>query len=457
MAKTKSKQAQVQGEVVTGHIELNGQGSKPSHKSVVKPGKFVNYVPGSYKKALLRSMAQQAASTSGGKSSKSTAPKVKKSPKSRSGSVSLPPKVDQPAEDRGDGDTGPPALSPASDGTCADQMSDDANSSRSSKTSSVANSPASPSKPEVEADTLSETVLRLADLVVPRDGDAKARKKAEAQIRRQLATVFREKALDPDKEEDGAPPVLPAGIELVDSGSTPNSAQDIKRSNEMLSRTASDERARAWRAECTMAASHLVWLLGISEKRATDLYCSSSAVDGRGARSVITAIRSYLAEQAVPDRDAAIAYLKKCAVSEMAETDEFLAQHPRVRVDGFGFRHSPWTGEMFALASETLTADGTVNRTWKLVGLWGVVQDERGLVLTDWTIIPEGRFVVHHLVNAEDRWEYAALFGDPALPRLTVAERRLEVQRQFEAAARTVDNQTPVPPSVKRITLQYGT
>jgi len=44
-SKSKSEQAQVQGEVVTGHIELNGQGSKPSHKSVVKPGKFVNYGP----------------------------------------------------------------------------------------------------------------------------------------------------------------------------------------------------------------------------------------------------------------------------------------------------------------------------------------------------------------------------------------------------------------------------
>ncbi len=76
-SKTESQQAQVQGEVVTGHIELNGQGSKPSHKSVVKPGKFVNYVPGSYKKALLRSMAQQSVSTSGGKSSKSTVPKIK--------------------------------------------------------------------------------------------------------------------------------------------------------------------------------------------------------------------------------------------------------------------------------------------------------------------------------------------------------------------------------------------
>jgi len=91
-SKSKSEQAQVQGEVVTGHIELNGQGSKPSHKSVVKPGKFVNYVPGSYKKALLRSMAQQSVSTSGN-SSKSTAFKVKKTPKERSNSVVSPPKV----------------------------------------------------------------------------------------------------------------------------------------------------------------------------------------------------------------------------------------------------------------------------------------------------------------------------------------------------------------------------
>ena len=136
----------------------------------------------------------------------------------------------------------------------------------------------------------------------------------------------------------------------------------------------------------------------------------------------------------------------------MAETDEFLVQHPRVRVDGFGFRHSPWTGEVFALASETCATDGTVARTWTLVGIWGVTEDERGLVLTDWTVLPEARFVVHRLVNAEDHWEYAALFGDPALPRFTVPERRREVQRQFDEAARNVDNQTPAPASAKRIT-----
>ena len=90
-SKSKSEQAQVQGEVVTGHIELNGQGSKPSHKSV-RPGKFINYVPGSYKKALLRSMAQESVATSGN-SSKNTAPKVKKTPKERSNSVVSPPKV----------------------------------------------------------------------------------------------------------------------------------------------------------------------------------------------------------------------------------------------------------------------------------------------------------------------------------------------------------------------------
>ena len=451
-SQSKSEQAQVQGEVVTGHIELNGQGSKPSHKSVVKPGKFVNYVPGSYKKALLRSMAQQSVATSGN-SSKSTAPKVKKTSKERSNSVVSPPKVDQPSENRGDGDADSSASPPASNGASTGQTHDEGNSSQSSKMSSAASSPSPPSKPEVEAEALSETILRLADLVVPRDGDAKARKKAEAQIRQQLTTVFREKTRDSDKEEDGPPPVLPHGIELVNPGATPSSAQDIKRSKEMLSGgSTSEERVRTWRAECTTAASHLVRLLGISEKRATDLYCSSSAVDGRGARSVIAAIRSYLAEQAAPDRDAAIANLKKCTASAVVETEEFLTQHPRVRVDGFGFRHSPWTGEMFALASETRTADGTVSRTWTLVGLWGVVQDERGLVLTDWTAIPEARFVVHHCVNAEDRWEYAALFGDPALPRLTVHERRLEVQRQFEAAARNVDNQTPAPPSVKRVT-----
>jgi hypothetical protein len=169
-------------------------------------------------------------------------------------------------------------------------------------------------------------------------------------------------------------------------------------------------------------------------------------------RSVITAIRSYLAEQAGPDHDVAISNLRKCQGLAVAETAEFLAQHPRVRVDGFGFRQSPWTGEMFALASETSAADGTVARTWAPVGLWAQSEDERGLLLTDWTVVPEARFAVHRPGNDEDNWEYAALFGDPVLPRLTVHERRREVQQQFDRAARLVDNRTPSSAPTKRIT-----
>jgi len=447
MPKSKSRatssQAQVQGEVVSGHIELNGQGSIPSHKSV-KPGKFVNYVPGSYKKALMRSMAQRSSSNSGEESSKTTASKQKKSPKPRLDLETPPPATNDSAGKEVADNAGSNTPLPAS----GERALGEVPSGSSSVVSSVANSPTPPSKPEVEAAVLAEAVLRLADLVVPRDGDAKARVKAELKIRRQLAAAVHEKVQASRQEQDGPPQDLPAGVELVAPGSIPNSAQDLKRAKEMLAGvSSSEERVRAWRAECTMAASHLVRLLGISEKRATDLYCSSGAVDGRGARSVITAIRSYLKEQASPDRDAAIANLRKCTGSAMVETEEFLAQHHRVRVDGFGFRHLPWTGEIFALASETLTPEGTVHRTWALVGLWGVVQDERGLVLNDWTFAPEARFVIHRPVNEEDNWEYAALFGDLALPRLTVHERRLEVQRQFEAAARRVDNQTPEPSS----------
>ena len=426
MTKSKSKSGSSVGEMAEGHIELNGLGDPPRHKSV-KPGRFINYAPDSYKKALLRSMAQRSSSNSGGVLPKSTAPKTKKSPKPRSDPAVPSPEADESA---GQGDAVPTVPAPA-----------------------VVEGDAAAAKPEVETEALSETVLRLADLVVPRDGDAKARAKAESRIRQQLATVVREKAREADVGKDVSPPALPEGVELLSPGSTPSSAKDIKHAQEMLSGVSTpDDRVRAWRAECTSAASHLVRLLGLSEKQATDLYCSCSAVNGRGVRSVITAIRSYLAEQAGPDRDAAIANLKKCQGPAVPETEEFLVQHPRVRVDGFGFRHSPWTGEVFALASETCATDGTVARTWTLVGIWGVTEDERGLVLTDWTVLPEARFVVHRLVNAEDHWEYAALFGDPALPRFTVPERRREVQRQFDEAARNVDNQTTTPPSTKRIT-----
>ena len=411
----------------------------------------------------MRSMAHRSISKSGDTSSNTPTSKIKKSPKSRSGSVAPLPKGDESAGEVGDGDAEVNVPDPTSVKGGAGQSPGGGQSHPPPGMSSTAASSQAPSKPEVEAEALSETVLRLADLVVPRDGDARERAKAELRIRRQLAKVVREKVRDAVREEvrefaeeeEGPPPPLPAGVELLSPGSTPGSAQTIKLAKEILSGGSPDERTRAWRAECTTATSHLMRLLGIPEKQATDLYCSCSAVNGRGARSVITAIRSYLAEQTVPDRDAIIANLQKFRGPAVAETEEFLAQHPRVRVDGFGFHHSPWTGEVFALASETLAADGTVSRTWTFVGLWGVTEDERGLVLTDWTVVPEARFVVHRLTTAEDGWEYAALFGDPTLPRFTVPEMRLEVQRRFEAAARHVDNQTPATPSVKRVTPVY--
>ena len=65
MTKTKKNhQAEVQGEVVHGHIELNGQGNGPSHKSV-KPVRAEDVIPGSYKKALLKDMAQRFKSPEG--------------------------------------------------------------------------------------------------------------------------------------------------------------------------------------------------------------------------------------------------------------------------------------------------------------------------------------------------------------------------------------------------------
>ena len=45
-----SRQAQVQGEVVLGHIELNGQGSQPSHKSG-KSGSAAKFISGAAKNA----------------------------------------------------------------------------------------------------------------------------------------------------------------------------------------------------------------------------------------------------------------------------------------------------------------------------------------------------------------------------------------------------------------------
>jgi hypothetical protein len=456
MTKIKMKnQAKVQGEVVSGHIELNGQGPTPSHKSV-KPVRAEDVIPGSYKKALLKSMAKQAMVGSGvqsgtkhgAESAKSAAPKVRSAEKKKR------LKVPREGGDAPESDVAPNVPSPASVEGGAGHSSGASQSPPPSRTPSVASSREPQQKPEVETEALTETILRLADLVVPRDGDAKAREKAELRIRQQLATVVREKARKPDEEQDGPPPVLPEGIDLVTPGPTPISANNIKRAQEMLSGgSALGNRATAWRAECTLAASHLVRLLGLSDKQATDLYCSCSAVNGRGVRSIITAIRNYLAEQDGPDREAAVANLKKkCQGPAVAETEEFLDRHPRVRVDGFGFRHLPLTGEIFALSSETCAADGVVARTWTMVGIWGVTEDGYGLLNFDWTVLPEARFVVHRLVDAEDTWEYAALFGDPALPRFTVPERRREVQRQFDEAARNVDNQTPAPTPTRRIT-----
>jgi hypothetical protein len=474
MKKKQTIQAQVQGEVAQGHIELNGQGPVPSHKSV-KPGRAEDFIPGSYKKALLKSMAKQAmvgsgvraGAKSGEDSAKSTAPKVKSAEKKKKIKVRREG-GDTPSEPKSPNRSGPSpkanqsavqgefasdVSSPASVEGSAGHSSVESQSPPLSGMPSVAISPKQPQKPEVETEALSEAVLRLADLVVPRDGDAKARANAELRIRRQLATVVCEKGHKSDEEKDSPPLVLPDGIELVTPGSTPMSANNIRRAQEMLSGGSTpDGRATAWRAECASATSHLMRLLGLSEKQATELYCSCSAVNGRGVRSILTAIRNYLAEQNGPARDAAIADLKKYQGPAVAETEEFLVRHPRVRVDGFGFRHSQLTGEMFALSSETCATDGAVARTWTSVGIWGVTEDVCGVLVTDWTVLPEARFVVHRLVNAEDNWEYAALFGDPALPRFTVLERRREVQRQFDKAARNVDNQTPAPTSTKRVT-----
>ena len=470
MKKKQTIQAQVQGEVAQGHIELNGQGPVPSHKSV-KPGRAEDFIPGSYKKALLKSMAKQAMVGSGVRtgakpgeeSANSTAPRIKSAEKKKKIKARREG-GDAPNEPRSPNRSGPSpktdqsavqsdVSSPASVEGSAGHSSVESQSPPLSGMPSVATSPKPPQKPEVETEVLSEAVLRLADLVVPRDGDAKARASAELRIRRQLATVVREKVHKSDEEKDGPRTVLPDGIELVIPGSTPMSANNIKRAQEMLSGGSTpDGRATAWRAECTLATSHLMRLLGLSEKQATDLYCSCSAVNGRGVRSILTAIRNYLAEQNDPARDAAISDLKKCQGPAVAETEEFLVRHPRVRVDGFGFRHSPLTGEMFALSSETCATNGAAARTWTSVGIWGVTEDGCGLLVTDWTVLPEARFVVHRLVDAEDNWEYAALFGDPALPRFTVLERRREVQRQFDEAARNVDNQTPAPASTKRVT-----
>ena len=115
-------------------------------------------------------------------------------------------------------------------------------------------------------------------------------------------------------------------------------------------------------------------------------------------------------------------------------------------MDGFGFRQSAWTGETFALASEA-AHDGNFTRTWAPVGLWGVTEDEKGMMLTDWVIPPTGRFVVHQAQDKDGLTEYAALFGDEALPRFTVHERRIETRRQFEEASRQLITRDRIRPS----------
>jgi hypothetical protein len=247
---------------------------------------------------------------------------------------------------------------------------------------------------------------------------------------------------------------LPPDVELLNVGSTPSSAKDIQSSKDLL--FSADSRVTAWRAECTTAVAHLMRLLRLPEKQATDLYCGSSAVNGRGIRSVITAIRNYLIEQAPPNGDIARAYPGHFPGPAVLETPEFLAKYPVARVDGFGFRHSPWTGEIFAVASEESIGD-SVTRTWAPVGLWGVTELEGGMILTDWLVPPDLRFVVHQLQSSDDLTEYAALFGDAALPRYTVQERRNETRRQFEEASRQVDNQGPMSTTRKRVTpVQLG-
>ena len=449
MTKTKKNhQAEVQGEVVHGHIELNGQGNGPSHKSV-KPVRAEDVIPGSYKKALLKDMAQRFKSPEG-RSLKSMGslgfPKLKLSSKK---------KVDSNKSSR---DREVQQKAPSDE--VEQQPSSSSESSPESRAGESATgrgpSGAPPAAPmEVTSDVLEAAVHRLADLVVPVDGNASARAHAEAQVRLQLKTVLSEKQAQPsDLKEDNARNDLPPDVELLDVGSTPSSAKDLQRSKDLL--FSADSRVTAWRAECTTAVAHLMRLLRLPEKQATDLYCGSSAVNGRGIRSVITAIRNYLIEQAPPNGDIARAYPGQFPGPAVPETSEFLAKHPVVRVDGFGFRHSPWTGEIFAVASEDPIGD-SFTRTWAPVGLWGVTELEGGMILTDWLVPPESRFVVHQLRSSDDLTEYAALFGDAALPRYTVQERRIETRRQFEEASRHVDNQGPMSTARKRVTpVQLG-
>ena len=107
-----------------------------------------------------------------------TAPLTRRSPLLHLDLETPPPAANESAGKEGADNTGTDAPVIASGGPGTDQVLGEVHSSSSSDVSSVANSPTPPPKPEVEAAALSEAVLRLADLVVPRDGDAKARAKA---------------------------------------------------------------------------------------------------------------------------------------------------------------------------------------------------------------------------------------------------------------------------------------
>ena len=432
---------EVQGEVVSGHIDVNGQGPIPRHKSVkVVPTRVADVIPGSYKKALLKNMAQRSASSEGHRSKSKDPFKSPSKKHSSAGKSSRESKGHQ--------------VAPKPGATPSPAPSVEVSPGRETGNSNGASPPAV-GRMEVTSEVLEATVCNLADLVVPADGDARARADAVAQIRQKLGAVLVEKKLQRSgSEEQNSQQELPDGIELVSTGSTPSSAKDVQRSKELLLST--DSRVTAWRAECTTAVAHLVRLLKLTEKQATDLYCGSNAVNGRGVRSVITAIRNYLVDQAPPNGEIVRAYPGQFPGPAVPETAEFLTKHPVVRVDGFGFRHSPWTGETFALASEDPVSE-SFSRTWAPVGLWGVTELEGGMIHADWLVPPELRFVGRQLQNTDDPTEYAALVGDVALPRYTVHERRIETRRQFEEAARHVDNQGPGSTTRKRVTpVQLG-
>jgi len=285
--------------------------------------------------------------------------------------------------------------------------------------------------------------------VAPADGDTATRARAEDKIRKRLESVFAGEG-DASKLDDiPNGKNLPAGVEEIEVSPTDKTRDSMKGAKQALS----DASATAWKLECTAATNHLKRLLNLDDKKARDLYCSLDAVDGRGARSVLTAIRAHLREQGPMSVDPFAGVFPS---EPVPETPEFLYKHPMVRVDGFGFRHFPATGECFALASEQ-NEDGSVGRTWVAVGIWGVSEINGGAMVTDWVYVPTLRFAVHSLRDNDDQTEYAALFGDAALPRQTVSERREDIRRRCDDAARAVDNQTPASSERKRVTpVQLG-